>query len=196
MGARQGRSPESLLDTHVARPSVLPRAEGPSDLYGLELNNKEYRYLLTRDLTKTTIGRTCLFIMLNPSTATQSDNDPTVRRCIGFATDWGYDSLIVTNICPTRATDPKEIIDNLPPPLVVQHENLKVIRHHAQRAHLVVTAWGEHGKTHGFAFAVDRVLSALDIPIFCLGRNKSGAPKHPLYLRKDSELQLYLGRKV
>src|SRR4051812_26865304 len=63
-----------------------------------------YRYLLTRQVGPG--PRAATFIMLNPSTADATKDDPTIRRCIGFARQWGCGRLSVLNLFAFRATDP------------------------------------------------------------------------------------------
>lgn len=72
-----------------------------------------YRYRLDRELPTQleTRSRTVCFVMLNPSTADADQDDPTIRRCLGFAETWGYDKLVVVNLFgypqrrPVRRTD-------------------------------------------------------------------------------------------
>ncbi len=152
-----------------------------------------YRYTLHRTLRKDGLG-ICVFIMLNPSTATAETNDPTVRRCIGYATDWGYRTLTVLNAFAFRGTDPKDMKAADEP---VGPDNDHWIRTIAQSESLrrVIVAWGKDGIHRDRDLAVMRILTQRGTPVFCLGTNLDGTPRHPLYLRKDLIPTEYLGRK-
>lgn len=129
------------------------------------------------------------FLCLNPSTADEVQNDPTIRRCIRFAQDWGYDGLCMTNIFAFRATDPKDMKAALDP---VGPDNDMWLKKIVDEALLVVAAWGTHGNFKGRDADVTKILYSAMMrngkDIRCLGLTKRGSPKHPLYLRKDSEL--------
>ena len=115
-----------------------------------------YRYLLTR---RTGFGgKVVNFIMLNPSTADAVKNDPTVRRCIGFANSWDCGWLHVTNLSPLRATHPRDLRNAGPEPEDVWDENLRTILETGGQSDLVVAAWGVHGEAEGRA---EKVLTAL-----------------------------------
>jgi hypothetical protein len=127
----------------------------------------------------------CLFIMLNPSTADESIDDPTIRRCIDFANRWGYGWLHVVNIFPFRATDPEVMKAAFPEPKDILAQNLEVITKLVSRSETVVAAWGNHG---AFKDRGTLVLSALATAglavVHCLGMTDQGQPKHPLYVPK------------
>jgi hypothetical protein len=118
--------------------------------------------------------------MLNPSTATESVLDPTVRRCMGFSRQWGCGGLRVVNLFALRATDPKQLKEAQDP---VGPENDKCIKAAVASAELVVCAWGTHGKLLGRGAAVQKLLAYRHL--HHLGLTKEGHPKHPLYLKKD-----------
>ena len=140
-----------------------------------------YRYTLRRAWT----GRRAvpprrerlLIIALNPSTADAERDDPTIRRCIGFAQAWGFRSLCVANLFAWRATRPADL-KLAPDP--VGPDNDAWLRHEARRAGLVVAAWGVHGVHQGRDAAVRAMLPML----YCLRRTRDGHPAHPLYLPK------------
>ena len=141
-----------------------------------------YRYSLTRvwDDTKPRV----LFIMLNPSTADAEKDDPTIRRCIGFAKDWGYGGIYVVNLFSLRATNPKDL---LTAPFVVGVENEKWIRRMSSLSHLVVCAWGNSSIVKKLQKRLDhnwKPLSWVHKPLHYLELSKDGTPKHPLYLPK------------
>ena len=138
---------------------------------------RKYRYLLTRVQTG---GRgSCLFIMLNPSVADACTDDPTVRRCSGFAGRWGYCQLEVVNLFGFMATRPEQLRDANDP---VGPDNDTHIIHALERADLVVAAWGNHGTLQGRSRFVMQVLHATGRTVFNLGVNGSGEPVHPLYV--------------
>jgi len=136
-----------------------------------------YRYILTRRWDE---GSYVNFLMLNPSTADANVDDPTIRRCIGYARAWGYGSLVVTNLFAWRATDPKQLKSIMDP---VGPKNDRVILETARAAHMVIAAWGNHGNLHGRDDAVRRLLAEAGIALHCLTVSPgSGQPAHPLYL--------------
>ncbi len=120
--------------------------------------------------------------MLNPSTADETENDPTVRRCIGFAQEWKCGSLEVVNIFAYRSTDPKKL-EKVPDPVGPDNDNS--ILKAAHRADIVVAAWGTWGRVQDRGEAVRRLLESCDV--HHLGLTKAGYPKHPLYLRADTK---------
>lgn len=167
----------------------LHRGEGPVARFSPD---RRYRYLLTRQVGM--LGdRTVTFLMLNPSTADEVKNDPTIRRCIGYATRWTvYRWLHIVNLSPLRATFPRDLIAAGPEPAEVWDKNVATILEAARAADLVVLAYGNHGAREGRA---DRVLDALEeagITTHCLGVTGAGHPGHSLYLRSDLDPKLYV----
>lgn len=133
-----------------------------------------YRYSLTR--TWDAAKPRCCFVMLNPSTADASEDDPTIRRCIGFAKAWGYGSLEVVNLFAFRATDPTQLSKTVLNQVGI--ENDSYIAKAVENASVVVCAWG------CFKPATERarqVLAMIPKPHY-LKLNKDGVPCHPLYL--------------
>ena len=144
-----------------------------------------YRYRLWRrwDLSRPAIA----FCMLNPSTADARRDDPTIRRCIGFARDWGYGGIEVVNIFALRATDPRALRSARDP---VGPRNDAFMLRAAARSPLVI-AWGVHGALRDRESAALKLLGARS-RLLALGRTRSGAPRHPLYLRRDAEATKYV----
>ena len=136
-----------------------------------------FRYTLTR--TWDPAGRKVLFVMLNPSTATEVQNDPTVERCERRARALGYGSFRVCNIFAYRATDPKVMRAQTDP---VGPANDAAILDGADWADTVVCAWGTHGAHKGRGAEVEALLRASGKPLYHLGISKEGHPKHPLYI--------------
>ncbi|MEO9896489.1 MAG: DUF1643 domain-containing protein [Paracoccaceae bacterium] len=138
---------------------------------------EKYRYSLTRVWDNS--GTRVNFVMLNPSTATEVQNDPTVERCERRARTLGYGSFAVTNIFAWRDTDPKAM-RAAPDP--IGPANDETIQERAQWAHDVIAAWGTHGEYLARGEAVAKLLAQCDRPLFHLGLSKAGHPRHPLYL--------------
>jgi len=143
---------------------------------------RKYRYVLERRWAK--CGATIMFVGLNPSTADERVNDPTVRRCIGFAMDWGFSSLILVNLFAYRATNPKALLTVNDP---VGAENDFWIDKFQKHAEVCVVAWGMHGSNLG---RDAEVLKRIKNPT-CFGTTMAGAPKHPLYLSSKTRLQKF-----
>ena len=149
-----------------------------------------YRYALARNLGMYGDGRVT-FVMLNPSTATELEDDPTIRRCIGYATQWGYGWMYVANLSPLRATDRAELKRAGPEPASVCWENIKHIRKTALNSNLVVCAWGIDGVLEGRDRFVNGVLARAGVKTMCFGLTAAGDPLHPLYLAKNRALIPY-----
>ena len=151
-------------------------------------DDRRYRYLLKRDLDTLLGGgrQVCAFVMLNPSTADAMQDDPTIRRCIGFARRWECATLYVVNLSPLRATNPRELLRAGPEPDEVQAENRYWLRYAADRADIIVAAWGNHGGAADRARMVLADFKTRGIRIFALGWNKTGHPMHPLYVAADT----------
>ncbi|OCX66723.1 hypothetical protein BFP70_00755 [Thioclava sp. SK-1] len=151
---------------------------------------ESYRYLLTRvwdgDLPR------ALFIMLNPSTATEVQNDPTVERCERRARALGFGGFRVTNIFAYRATDPKVMRAQADP---VGPENDQAILDSLDWVNgtqdRVICAWGAHGAHGARGATVEALLRASGHRLYHLGLTKAGAPKHPLYIGYETQPQIW-----
>lgn len=141
-----------------------------------------YRYLLTRVWDHA--GAKALFVMLNPSTATEVQNDPTVERCERRARALGFGAFRVTNIFAWRDTDPKKMRAVADP---VGPGNDAAIADSTLWADCIVAAWGTHGAHLGRGPAVERLLRATGRPVHVLGLTKAGHPQHPLYIGYDRQ---------
>lgn len=122
------------------------------------------------------------WIMLNPSTADATQDDPTIRRCVGFARAWGYGGIVVTNLFALRATDPKEIRRAEDP--IGAGNDLELIATGKASA-IVVAAWGNHGAYLGRAHQVCQLLEPDGVALHALATTQTGQPAHPLYQRGD-----------
>ncbi len=138
---------------------------------------ERYRYRLTRVWEPA--GRRALFIMLNPSTATETQNDPTVERCERRARALGFGAFRVCNIFAFRATDPKVMRAQADP---VGPENDAAISDSLSWADQIICAWGAHGAHLGRGQIVADLLRESGLPLYHLGLTLAGAPKHPLYI--------------
>lgn len=137
---------------------------------------ERYRYALTREWGP---GERALFVMLNPSTATEVQNDPTVERCERRSRALGFGGFRVTNIFAWRDTDPRKMRAAAVP---VGPENDTTILDGAAWANRIICAWGTHGAHLGRGAQVEALLRATTLPLHHLGLTKEGHPKHPLYI--------------
>jgi hypothetical protein len=139
-------------------------------------SDRKYRYSLTRiwDRKKGHV----LFVCLNPSTADESVDDPTIRRCIRFAESWGFGGMVMVNLFAFRATVPKEMMACKEP---VGTANTFYWRVEHEAASITIVAWGVRGSYKG----IDKeFMYYVGDEVSCLGTTKEGQPKHPLYLKK------------
>lgn len=137
----------------------------------------QYRYRLWRSWDGS--SPRVAFVMLNPSTADHRQDDPTIRRCIGFARRWGYGGLVVVNLFAYRTSSVTELFQARDP---VGPDNDRHLRAAIRRAAAVVLAWGVHGIRHGRDQGVLGLLARCRAPLLCLGTTRHGHPRHPLYL--------------
>ena len=140
---------------------------------------RKYRYSLSRIWDKQ--KKFVLFIGLNPSTADEEVDDPTIRRCSGYAQKWGYGGFIMVNLFAYRTTLPSNLKKVKYP---VGSENDKYIVKLSKKADITVAAWGNNGNL----YSRDKQILSLVPNLMCLKINKSGQPAHPLYLNKDLKL--------
>lgn len=177
MEDRMGEPPPGREDPFEAFDRVyVGKSSRPPEKSWADIEG-EYRYRLGRTWDDAA-SRAC-WIMLNPSTADATVNDPTIRRCIGLSRAWGYGSLVVVNLFALRSTDPRALRTHLSP---VGTRNDEAIMEESARAGLVVAAWGTHGSLrgrHGY------IREALATRLHHVGLTKEGFPRHPLYVRGD-----------
>ena len=162
------------------------------------MNVSEYRYTLTRRLPGPC--EPLVFCMLNPSTADETADDPTIRRCIGFARREHACGIVVVNLYAMRATDPKLLMDARDP---VGEHNDKILRRIASGVHdpretfpplataRIICAWGANGAARHRAQYVTTMFRDAGAKLLCLGKTAQGAPRHPLYVRGDQPLIAY-----
>ena len=147
---------------------------------------ERYRYSLTRIWDPD--GRRVLFIMLNPSTATEVQNDPTVERCERRARALGFGAFQVTNIFAWRDTDPKAMRAAADP---VGPQNDATIQAGVDWADQIIAAWGTHGVHLGRGGQVEQLLRETRQNVHHLSLTKHGHPKHPLYISYSCQPTLW-----
>lgn len=151
---------------------------------------ERYRYLLWRTIDRDLVddrenkGTVC-FVMLNPSTADADADDPTIRRCMGYADLWGFTRLEVVNVYPYRATDPAALWTA--PCSIYGHFHDDHLVEAFDRADLIVCAWGANAVKDD-ADHVERLIREGNQEPWCLKINKDGSPAHPLYQPKNAVL--------
>ena len=151
--------------------------KGDAESFAIYSDCEAYRYSLTR--TWDSSGARVTFVMLNPSTATEIQNDPTVERCERRSRALGFGAFQVCNIFAFRATDPKVMRKAEDP---VGPENDTAIRDGSLWSDQVICAWGPHGEFQNRGPEVAALLRATSKPMAHLGLSKAGHPKHPLYI--------------
>jgi len=136
---------------------------------------ERYRYSLWRswDQTAPKIG----FVMLNPSRADASVNDPTIRRCLGFACFWGFGALEVVNLFAYRSARPQDLLQVNDP---IGPDNEAYLASLSDRVDRIVLAWGNWGKLQGRNQVALEILASETL--YCLGTTQTQQPRHPLYL--------------
>lgn len=165
----------------------------PQRITGEATIDGDYRYRLWREVDPRCKGRV-VFVMLNPSTADGSTDDPTIRRCMGFAGRGGFGELVVVNLYALRATNPREILTAEAP---VGPLNDDAICAESAVGDLVVAAWGApfHDRIAERARHVEQLL-ARTVDLHALGTTKHGHPRHPLYLPNSACAALYRMRSA
>jgi hypothetical protein len=173
--------------------------------------NGRYRYRLWREWSGTYAARnwrrlgfkdgagvecqeplSCVFVMLNPSTADAQEDDPTIRKCVAFAKSINYSRLDVVNLFAYRATSPKVLLALGHADDPVGWENQRQVGRAVAGAGVIICAWGAHGGHLNQDETMLGWLSFTSTPVMCLGKlTKQGHPPHPLYLRGDTPLLDY-----
>ena len=156
--------------------------------------DKQYRYWLKRQWAKE--GRTMLWIMLNPSTADSTHDDPTIRRCVSFAKRDGFGGIVVCNLFALRSPDPNVLVDH-PDPIGLH--NTTTLDFWIVQADTIVCAWGaKFGDSSLLGAGLKRSRPAVESmaskhhrDLWCLGLTKKGFPRHPLYISAKQPLVLY-----
>ena len=155
-----------------------------------EAEGRRYRYWLHRELAADGEGG-LVFVLLNPSTADALEDDPTIRRCVGFGRRWGYRELTVVNLFALRATSPAALRAHGAVAIGSRNDDALRWARSEPTTRTVVAGWGNNG------MHLERDLAAMAIvgPVMALRTTKLGCPAHPLYLPSASELLPYEGRQ-
>lgn len=140
-----------------------------------------------------------MWIGLNPSTADETKDDPTIRRCMGFARSWGYGGIYMLNLFAFRATDPAEMKLAVDP---IGDDNYSHLAEFHERSGRTMAAWGVHGSYEQQDACVSRLrrigphakTQYLGDDLWCLGCTKDGSPKHPLYVPATAKFQRFIPR--
>ena len=155
-----------------------------------------YRYHLYRAWPSASLldmNGSVLWIMLNPSTATDTQLDPTLRRCLGYTQAWGFSRMDICNLFAYRSTSPEAMLDAAKSGIdIVGPRNDEYIIHQAAEADLVMCGWGKDGNYAGRAKHVMDLIRDWT-KLHALNTNIDGSPCHPLYLRSDLKPKPYGG---
>jgi hypothetical protein len=149
-------------------------------------NCGKYRYLLRR--TWAAAQPRALLVMLNPSIADADIDDATIRSCIRLCKGLGYGGFEVVNLFAFRATDPAQMATADDP---IGPNNDASIDRAVARCDIAICAWGAHPMAERRASDVRSMIRSQRPAVFCLGKTKSGAPKHPLYIKSGTSLETY-----
>lgn len=142
--------------------------------------DRGYRYTLWREnKSRSTPGEYVMFIGLNPSTADERTNDPTLTRVQGFANFWGYHSVVMTNLFAFRATKPADMKRAKKP---IGEDNDSWLTQCALSADKVICAWGNTGQYLQRDEDVVALLNRIGVQLYVFDLNRNGTPKHPLFL--------------
>jgi hypothetical protein len=143
--------------------------------------DRMYRYALWRARGH---GQFCMFIGLNPSTADETKDDPTIRRCMGFAKSWGYDGIMMFNLFAFRATDP-DVMMKFKGDAVGPDNDIHIsVAAEDKQCGMMVAAWGAHGDHQARGHQVHQRWGHR---LHHLGLTKDGQARHPLYLKADTK---------
>lgn len=145
---------------------------------------EQYRYLI--EIIWDDSKPLCQFIGLNPSTADEMKDDPTMRRCKDFAKRWGCGGLLMTNVFAIRATQPAEMM--IHPAPNGGAVNYETILEAASRSEIIVAAWGKDGDYRQWGYHVQCLLANARHKVQCFKLTKNGQPYHPLYMAAKTPL--------
>jgi len=159
--------------------TVITRQHCSVDAHSVAVFSPDERYRYSLKRVWDTSRPNALFVMLNPSTADEMKNDPTVERCERRARANGFGSFGVVNIFAWRATDPRELLRAEDP---VGSENDRAILEKANWADQIIVSWGAHGEFQQRGTAVARLLLSTGNELYHLGLTKAQQPRHLLYV--------------
>ena len=144
---------------------------------------RKYRYSLWRIWDKN--KPVFVFIGLNPSTADHIKDDPTITRCINFAKSWEGGGIYMANLFAYRATKPQDMMAQEDP---IGAHNDEYLNHLASQSKHIIACWGNDG---AFQERSDFVKQLLKGKLYYLKLNKSGEPRHPLYIHSSTQIKLF-----
>ncbi len=181
-------------------PKYKPRRSRPRGPFKVEPEGAaavvrgRYRYSLTRWWPPSFgMASRVAWVMLNPSTADALEDDPTIRRVRSFSESAGHSSFEVVNLFAYRTPSPSHLWSRKVP--IVGRQNRDYLRQAIQNADRVIVAWGA-AENRRMAFHVDALCNlfrSAGVRPWCLGKCRSGAPKHPLYLAAATPLERWPG---
>lgn len=148
---------------------------------------RTYRYALWREWDAAN-PKYLNVIGLNPSTADETKDDPTIRKCIGFAKKLGFGALCMTNLFAFRATQPKDMKAAADPE---GPDSIQWLLDCADEAAMVIAAWGADGAFRDRNVEILDILASWGVHLHCLRENQDGSPGHPLYIPYSAEPQRY-----
>jgi hypothetical protein len=156
-----------------------------------------YRYVLTREWED---GQSVTFLMFNPSTADATEDDPTIRKCVGFAKRWGYGRMNVVNLFAVRSRDPKAVGRMATGSAVGPLNNFWIVEA-AKESREVICSWGCAQHLPGINRRIAEVLALLEekrfsMPLNCLGYRLDKHPRHPLMLAYDTPREQFFWREA
>jgi hypothetical protein len=171
-------------------PQTPPPVAAAVMLRSAEFSDCEvYRYRLSREWDTANPRRAC-FCMLNPSTADAIQDDPTIRRCMSFARTWGYGGVQIVNLFAFRSTDPARLFETADP---IGPDNNDAILDAADECETIVCAWGNIAEqvARGRAYMLVAMMRETGKVLHCLGKTREGSPRHPLYVKGTTPLEVY-----
>ena len=145
--------------------------------------DRKYRYILQRtwDASKPAV----MFIGLNPSTADETEDDPTIRRCVNFSKNWGYGTMYMVNLFAFRSTKPQKLYNVADP---IGKANDSYIEEYSKKVEKIIACWGSHGSYMNRSKVIRELIPSLE----CFKINKNGEPRHPLYLSRNQKTKPYI----
>lgn len=175
------------LNPFLADLAVEKQAEEARGNNAVISNCLQYRYFLCRELNQLPgIGfgdSSILFVMLNPSTADASTNDPTLKKCMKFATTWGHSRLEVANLYAYRATQPSRL-KKVGAATAVGPDNDAWLRRLLRKHDEVICAWGKNPSDARVREFI-ALAESCNCELLCIDTNDDRSPRHPLYIKDD-----------
>ncbi len=160
---------------------------GPDECYRLILTRKWMNLFRGGADASRMPANFALWICMNPSIADANVDDPTLNKVMDFSMGWDFDGLAMMNVCDYRSTSPAGLL--APGVVPCSKGNLPLIRDTAKQARQIICAWGNlDPRLVHYTIDVETALRRDGHTLWCLGLNKSGSPKHPLYLSGKTPL--------